>query len=408
LKNILLPITLIAAALLVSCQKDIEVVEGPFDPADHAILLESFDESYLTVPNYTSTADVPIHFASFGFGQQSRQTDYEIHLGRALFYDTRLSSDGTVSCASCHNQALGFADNKALSEGVSNNLTARNSQPINNIRAYYGDLGSGFFWDARATSLENQIEQSMTNPHEMGMTLSGVVQRVREVPAYTVAFKTLSATGRVDQSSVLHALAAFTRNISSTGSKFDGALDHKIKSESQSNFGFRSDLVEGNLNLSDTPAEYRFTEDELAGKDLYLHNCASCHSSQLPQRLDHKNNGLYAESDLVDLGVGAATGNASYNGWFKTPQLRNVALTAPYMHDGSMASLAEVIEHYSSGIAADGNISGELRSLTRNLGNGKRGFDFTEKEKEQLIDFLHTLTDYRLTQNPNLANPLKS
>ncbi len=400
-----------ASLFFVSCQDELVTSASPFSPDEKQVILAEFEEDYIEVPAYTSTANLPEHFARFGFGLESRGEDNLIHLGRALFYDTRLSSDLKVSCASCHDQTKGFADNKAFSDGIEGRSTARNSPAINNIRAYYGTAGSGFFWDARANSLEHQAEETMSNPDEMGMTLEGVAERLRATEAYPILFGRLANDEDIQGETITKALAAFTRNISSTSSKFDKALDLKIKEEGLEGFRASNTVVSGDFDEGSLAEQ--FTTEENAGKTLYLNNCASCHSNQLPTRLSAKNNGLYPNGGYQDKGVGALNNGQSINkdGFFKTPQLRNVALTAPYMHNGSIQTLEEVIEHYSNNIATRDNLSAELDGGTDDktilLNSGKRGFNFSAEEKEQLLAFLHTLTDSDLASRSELSNPLK-
>ena len=390
---------LAAGALLffASCD-NVDGVNTVYSPEEQAEIAAEFSATFVDVPKYTNAEGLPAHFARFGFGTQSKTEDAKIHLGRALFYDVRLSEDLSVSCASCHQQDHGFADTEALSTGISGRATARNSQSINNIRAYYGDTGSGFFWDSRAQSLEHQAEETMANENEMGMSLSEVRERLEQVPAYSALFRAAfngDATPR--NRHITEALAAFTRNISSTGSEFDKALDAHLRSEGNENrFGFGNELV--------TPAFAEFNDSQNRGKELYLQNCSSCHSSQLPTRLEPANNGLYVTGGYEDKGVGAL--RPGKDGWFKTPQLRNVAMTGPYMHNGSIETLEEVIEHYSSGINNHNDLSPEFRTL-RDMGNGKVGFGFSDRDKDDLLAFLHTLTDNELAANENLANPFQ-
>ena len=274
----LVPVVLLAVAVSVTgCVDDIHETSTVFTPEERATLAETFvDDFGQDPPSYTDPAGLPAHFARFGFGIADRHLDQEIHLGRALFYDKRLSRDLTVACASCHQQSKGFADDVAFSRGIQSSATARNSPSINNIRAYYGDAGQGFFWDARANSLEEQAEETMGNPAEMGMSLTEVVDRLEGDAAYEILFRKAYGPGAVNESNLTRAIAAFTRSISSTGSKFDHALDAKLGRGNQG-FGFGTDLVRGTFD--------GLTADENAGKELYLDNCASCHSSQLPTRL---------------------------------------------------------------------------------------------------------------------------
>lgn len=388
----------ITALALGSCQDNVEITNTIFTEEEMKVIVEEFNEDFLEAPDYSDPSTLPEHFRRFGFGQLSKLEKWQVHLGRALFYDVRLSEDMTISCGSCHKQELGFADNVAFSEGIKGRSTARNSQSINNIRAYYGDSGQGFFWDSRANSLQEQATETMANPDEMGMTLQAVRERLQQIPAYEILFDKVYRDASIKEKDITDALAAFTRSISSTGSHFDQALDKEMRSSSSGSFSFGRELV--------MPAFEDFTDQENRGKTLYLNNCASCHSTQLPTRLDNKANGLYALGAYQDKGKGGLPGynTVEWEGYFKTPQLRNVALTAPYMHDGSITTLREVIDHYSSGIEDNPNLSQELKNLQLNA-NGKRGFGFSESEKEDLEAFLITLTDTRLAGNPDLSDP---
>ena len=395
----ILSISVAIVLLFASCQDNLQVESTIFLPEEKEIIAAEFSENFIEAPDYANPAKLPEHFRRFGFGSISEMEKWEIHLGRALFYDIRLSEDMTVSCASCHKQELGFADDVAFSKGIRARSTARNSQSINNIRAYYGDSGQGFFWDSRANSLQEQATETMANPDEMGMSLQEVRTRLLEIPAYKILFEKVYQDESIRVGNITNALAAFTRSISSTGSKFDQALHNEMQNR-QGGFRFGSDLVEPNFN--------DFTVEENLGKKIYLENCASCHSTQLPTRLEDKSNGLYALGQYQDKGKGDLPGFQSeqWEGFFKTPQLRNVALTAPYMHNGSIATLREVIDHYSEGIENNHNLSHELRDLPL-FPNGKRGFNFSESEKNNLEAFLNTLTDRALAVNPDLSDPFK-
>jgi len=374
-------------------------VSTVFTPEEIEIITEEWSEDFVTVPDYGNPQDLPVHFRAFGFGPRPITEKYQMHLGRALFYDTRLSQDMSVSCGSCHKQSAGFADEVAFSEGAEGNLTARNSQSINNIQAYYGDHGSGFFWDARATSLEDQAMQTLANPNEMGMWLPEARSRLEAVPAYRILFQKAypDESEPMHTSNITKALSAFTRSITSTTSRFDRALEAHIQSQNTRSIRFGAEMVR--------PAFDDFSAAENSGKSIYLSKCATCHSTQLPTRLSPENNGLYPTGDYADQGVGEASGDFDKVGFFKTPQLRNVALTAPYMHDGSMQTLEEVIEHYSSGIKEHVNLSQTLRQITQPVNDQTRGFLFSEDEKVQLLSFLHTLTDNDLRSKTEFSDP---
>ena len=386
------------ALALASCD-DVDEGSTVYTPEERATLAAEWSEDFVDVPDYADPASLPEHFTRFGFERLTIPERYEVHLGRALFYDTRLSLNEDISCGSCHRQSAGFADVEAFSTGTGGALTSRNSQSINNIRAYYGDDGGGFFWDARARSLPDQATATMASPEEMGMSIDAVRDRLAQVPAYRILFSKAypDASPALTTANISHALAAFTRNITSTGSAFDRELAHHIEQLDGRDVRFGQDLV--------APDFTGFSALENAGKTLYLANCAGCHSSQLPTRLSPRNNGLYATGAYPDKGVGALPGRSAEAGHFKTPQLRNVALTAPYMHDGSMRTLEDVVEHYSTGIHEHEALSEELRLSTTPLGGGVRGFAFSDEEKAQLLAFLHTLTDNALVANAEYADP---
>lgn len=349
--------------------------------------LESLPEDY--------SVYLPTHLSNVGLFARPVERDKAV-LGRVLFYDKKLSKDGTVSCASCHKQELAFSDDKVLSEGVYDRSTARNSIALGsvaNFSAYYGtDLNGNnairFFWDNRAETAADQSRGSMTNANEMDMEMHEITAMVEGLPYYQPLFSKAFGDQAVTQDRVLEAVANFINAMGSYQSKFD-AEANKSTPSSNSNFAQYANDFGG------------FTAAENRGKALYNQNCASCHSGNMGRPiLQLANNGL--DSNPIDQGVGQITGNNAENGSFKVPTLRNIALTGPYMHDGRFSSLDEVVDFYSTGIQNHPFLHTSLKS-----GGQPKRMNFTADQKNDLISFLNTLTDNHLLTDNRFSNPFK-
>lgn len=316
-------------------------------------------------------------------------------LGRVLFHDTKLSIRGTVSCASCHIQAFGFSDTARASTGVDGGSTRRHSMSLANARYY---RSGKFFWDERAATLEQQVMLPIQDPIEMGMTLPQLLSVVRDQSYYPALFTAAFGTPQVTEERIARALAQYVRSIVSTRSRYDSARAGAPNA--------RTDFA-------------LFTPEENLGKRLFMAPgqgrtpCSDCHTGEAfigasPRggrggtNTDATNNGLDAGSDS-DRGVAEATGNARDAGKFKTPSLRNIAVTAPYMHDGRFATLEEVVEHYSSGIKAHPNLHQALRSR----GGVPRQYGFSAVEKAAIVAFLRTLTDHALLADERFSDPFR-
>ncbi|MCS6930179.1 MAG: c-type cytochrome [Saprospiraceae bacterium] len=377
--------------LLTACEQKPDFEYYYYEPEDYALLSQ-----YLNLPqrpdNYSTK--LPKHLEAQGLFARAVDQDKAI-LGRVLFYDKNLSKDKKVSCASCHRQEIAFSDDKPVSRGVFDRVGTRNSIALGsvlNFSAYYGtDLfgpsGIPFFWDNRANTASEQNLATMTNPVEMDMKHPEIVDAVKAQPYYAPLFRMAYGDETVTIQRISEAIANFVNAIGSYRSKFDREAEKTIGTEVWSN--------RERLNFSGfTPAENR-------GKQIYLDNCASCHSplQGRPMKM-FANNGL--DATITDKGVGGITNQPAHMGMFKVPLLRNIALTAPYMHDGRFATLEEVIDHYSTGIKPHPNLSPELR-----LGSQPRRFNFTPQEKSDLIAFLHTLTDEELLVDKRFSNPFK-
>lgn len=380
-----------ALLLAAACNKKADFNFYYYEPQDYALISQ-----YLNLPEIPDDyrSELPIHIASLGLAARPVEQDKAI-LGRVLFYDKSLSKDGSVSCASCHKQELAFSDDKKVSTGVFNRAGDRNSIALGsvlNFSAYYGtDLfgpsGIPFFWDNRANTATAQNIASMTNPKEMDMTHTDIVNAVQGKPYYAPLFKMAFGSENVTSDRVSEAIAEFVNAIGSYKSKFD--------KEAAKTIGYN---VYANAEYNSFSG---FTAQENAGKTIYLNNCASCHSEtqSRPMKLQ-ANNGLDLAS--ADKGVGSITGSPSDEGMFKVPLLRNIALTAPYMHDGRFATLEEVVEHYNSGIQAHPNLSPELRP-----GGSVMRLNLNDSEKQALVAFLKTLTDEEMIADTRFSNPFK-
>ena len=298
-------------------------------------------------------------------------TEETIALGRRLYYDPGLSADGTVSCATCHAPDLSFRDGKALSNGVAGQLGSRRAPTV--VNAAYNTLQ---FWDGRASSLEKQAEGPLTNPVEMGNTLEGVVNYVRSDPKYRALFARAWGTKEITIDLVTRSIASFERTVVIGNSPFD-------------RFYYRGD------KKALSPAGQR-------GLKLFLNqkkgNCSVCH-------VIGRRYALFTDNKFHNIGVGAdtwgtfedvgryvQTKSASDMGAFKTPTLRNIAKTAPYMHDGSLATLKDVVDHYVGGGTSNPHLDKEIHALAF----------LTFNERADLKAFLESLTG---TLPPNVGPP---
>jgi cytochrome c peroxidase len=301
------------------------------------------------------------------------QTEEGIFLGRKLFYDPLLSADNTQACASCHNPENAFTNNNRFSEGIDGFFGDRNVMPLFNLAWNYEDA---FFWDGRESGLENQAFEPITNPIEMHTSWPEVTEKLSQNSEYPLLFEAAFGSISIDSVLVSRAIAQFERTLISANSKFDAYLL-------------------GNSNL---------TMQEINGFNIFMDeskgDCFHCHGSENnPLWTDNKfhNNGL--DSSLTDLGLGRVTGDPSDNGKFKSPSLRNLIFTAPYMHDGRFSTIDEVINHYSEGLQNSPTIDPLMKKVAQG------GVQLSPQEKANLKAFLLSLTDEEFISNPNFSNP---
>jgi len=303
-------------------------------------------------------------------------TDDKATLGRVLFYDERLSALENISCGSCHIQELSFAENKDFSEGISA-LTKRNSMQLN-------DLGwtnkSSFTWAMNVTDIHEMIKLPLTDENEIGAEMFEVRAKLSDTDYYPGLFEAAFGDQMITEERIVDALVQFISSMVTFESKFDIEADNNFEN---------------------------FTELELQGKDLFLGTCGFCHSqgtssgffTGIPE-LDLLtifpelfNNGLPKDPD----DAGAGEWDESLSGLFKKPTLKNIELTAPYMHDGRFSTLDEVIEHYSTGIVE--NDAPTFMPIG--------GFKFQPEQKEALKAFMLTLTDKSFVTDEKWSNPFE-
>lgn len=302
-----------------------------------------------------------------------------VALGKKLFYDNILSSDNTISCASCHQPSLSFSDSKKISFGVSNRLGTRNAMPLFNLAwveepPISNKTNHRLLWDGRVPDLENQVLAPLEDHNEMNQNLAELELELRNHPEYPALFKKAFGTDSITTRLVMFAIAQFERTLISGNAKFD-----KVK---------RGEAI--------------LTDSELRGLDLFTTergDCFHCHGndrSPFFTNFQFNNNGL--DSLPIDKGLGAITGKAEDMGLFKTPSLRNLSFTAPYMHDGRFATIEEVIEFYNSGTKA-----GPTTDVNIIKNHPKGGLNLSPQDKLDLIAFLKTLDDYDFVTNPQFA-----
>lgn len=342
--------------------------------------------------NYTDTV-FPDHFnpallAMDNTPANPALSDAIATLGRVLFYEKNLSENSTVACASCHIQANGFSDPDRFSEGFAGGVTPRNSMGLANNRFYEN---GHYFWDERADTLENQVLEPIQNDVEMGLTLNQAVSNIETRPYSNYLFSQAFGSSTVTSGRISTALSQFVRSIVSYQTSFDAGL------------AMTGDVRDPFPN---------YTRAQNDGKLLFFSGrtqCANCHvnNRQNNQAVflpgNPLNNGLDVGLVNSDNGLGDLSGLSSDNGKFKVPSLRNIGLTAPYMHDGRFSTLAQVIEHYNSGVRDHPNLSPQLRVR----GNQVRRLNLSNTEKQDLEDFLITLTDSVLIGDTRFSNPFR-
>ncbi len=289
----------------------------------------------LVVPQGFSTPSIP---------HDNPLTEKKVKLGELLFFDPIISDDSTISCSSCHIPERAFTDGRKMPVGMRGNVGKRNSPSLVNV-AYY----PYFFAEGKVFDLETQALAPGLHAEEMGTEMKKMIYRLRSNPFYSKKFKEVFSE-EVDVKHFVYVLACYERTLISANSRYD---------------------------------QLKLSKEETTGKDLFFSektNCSQCHNGNLFTDFSFQNIGLYEVYD--DPGLARVNSMANDSGRFKTPSLRNIEFTAPYMHDGSMATLEEVVDFYNSGGKNHPNKSEWVKPL-----------GLTDAEKKSLVSFLKCLTD---------------
>lgn len=342
--------------LLMSCKKsEEEVITNDYE---------------LTYPAYFGTPDLP----------ESELDKEQVELGRLLFYERKLSRDSSVSCSSCHIQKFGFSDTTKFSLGVDGRITNRNSMALSNLI-----WQKAFFWDGRVTSLEDQALLPIENPQEMDLPLDQALARLNSSENYRTLFKNAFGSEKINPRNLAKAISSFERTLITGNSRYDEYKQGR-----------------GSLTDQEIRGEALFLTHPEPSQNLRGGNCGDCHSFPHLQGFEFKNNGL--DEVIIDEGRKDFTGREIDAGKFKIPNLRNIELTAPYMHDGRFKTLEEVLSHYNEHINYN---SPNLDPLITSASNDCIGCDLglTETEKQDIIAFLKTLTDNKFITNEKFSKP---
>jgi cytochrome c peroxidase len=302
-----------------------------------------------------------------------------VQVGRMLFYDPLLSRDRSQSCANCHLQVNGFSDSDRFSIGVEGLPGKRQAMSVFNLAWHSNE----FFWDGRATLLRDQALLPIQDPLEMNETLANVINKLSNSQDYKDQFSRAFGSAEVTAEKMALAMEQFMLSVVSSNSKYDRYLAGEVE---------LTESEERGRQLFET--EYNPFFPQFSGAD-----CAHCHGGSNFENDQYMNNGLDTDDMMTDIGREAVTQNPMDRGKFKVPSLRNIELTAPYMHDGRFQTLEEVIDHYNEGIkmssTADPTVINTMES----------GLFLTDQDKIDLINFLKTLTDESLATNPAYQSP---
>jgi len=311
----------------------------------------------------------PVNFPEITFNStKNPTTKFGIELGRKLFHEGKLSSDGATDCASCHIQANAFTHHgHTLSHGTFNRIGKRNAPPIQNMA-----FMRSFNWEGSITDLETQPITPITTDFEMDENFPSIISKLNTDKNYPILFKKAFGDENITSDRMLKALSQFMATMISANAKYDKMI-----------------RKEGVI----------FTEEEKKGNELFNQKCGSCHSIDLFTDQSFRNNGLTLNPLLNDLGRFNITSKESDKQKFRVPSLRNIELTAPYMHDGRFSTLEAVLNHYSEGMENQPNLDPIFKQDT------KIGIKMNSVEKQQIITFLKTLTDEEFIKNTNFSAP---
>ncbi|VXC40549.1 Cytochrome-c peroxidase [Flavobacterium sp. 9AF] len=313
------------------------------------------DSEYQNIPiDY----QVPSNFPPLAYNMEYNPlTEKGFELGKKIFYDGRLASDGVVACGFCHIQENAFTHHgHTFSHGVGEGIGTRNAPPIQNM-AYQ----TQFFWDGAANHIELLSMVPISNELEMNGNIVDIITMMQNDTEYKKLYKQAFDDGAINSENMLKALAQFMTMLTSSNSRFDK---------------YRRNESGGEL-----------TSEELEGYALFNQKCASCHATDIFTDNSFRNNGLSINPQIQDNGRYRVTELEEDKYKFKVPSLRNIEKTAPYMHDGRFFTLEAVLNHYANGVVNTQNLDASLNQ------NGVLGIPLTNNEKVKIIVFLKTLTD---------------
>ncbi|MEM7367410.1 MAG: cytochrome c peroxidase [Bacteroidota bacterium] len=383
---------------ILSCQP---IDEPPIVLVDPAVAEEAIIGSTFNFPS------LPLDYRIYTEPPHASQPNtsvtefHAIRLGRVMFYDNNLSLDGTISCASCHQQAYAFGDNQALSVGVNGNMSRRNTLAMGTVLngLPYHTLPNGlhhrpqFMWDEWTKSPLEAMKRHLSDPTIMGIDPDSLVSRLSLVPYYPILYKRAFPQQPEEMRTdfLVGGLGGFTGTFSTQNSHFDGAFKAMKEGE----------WMEDYLG---------FSPSENMGKNLFFTHCASCHGNYLGYDIAVEFNQLedFSACNGLDIhyedqGIGDLPDKSSHAGMFRVPSLRNIEVSAPYMHDGRFASLREVLEFYNSEIQPHPN----LHPLLQDSVGAPVRLQLTDTELEAIEDFLRTLTDQKFLTSPKWSNPFR-
>jgi cytochrome c peroxidase len=326
--------------------------------------------------------DYPAYFGNRIFVPDDNPTTVEgVDLGRRLFYETALSAGNRISCGTCHQQALAFTDGKTFSTGADGTLQSRNTMSLVNLLWV-----RNFFWDGRTAGLEMQAAIPLTNVHEMGQTLEVSAALLSRNSAYRSLFSKAFGADSITGERIVKALAQFERTLVSANAPYDQYLRNEYQPTAAELNGIR--LFYGNPD---------------AGRNMRGAGCAHCHGGPKTYIELFHNNGL--DSIPTDSGREKITGQSYDRGRFRVVSLRNIALTAPYMHDGRFKTLEEVLSHYNEHIKQSKTLSPFLQGIGNSNSADGTTLGLTATEKKELRAFLDMLTDSTFIADKRFSNP---
>lgn len=322
----------------------------------------------------------PANFGSrFVIPADNPTTQEGVYLGRMLFYEKKLSANNKLSCESCHEQRLAFTDGRPVSLGVDGSFTSRSSMSLANL-LWVRNL----FWDGRSQSLEAQAAFPLADPHEMGQALAETVRKLQKTAPYPALFQNAFGETGITEQNILKALAQFERTLISADSPYDRYLAGRYQPTAAELRG---------MQLFDSGPDPK--------RDIRGAGCGHCHGGPKTFKELFHNNGL--DSAFTDSGREKVTGQSMDKGRFRVPTLRNILLTAPYMHDGRFKTIEAVLDHYSDHIHQSETLSSFLQDIS-NEENGSN-LSLAPREKQDIIAFLGMLTDSAFITNPAFSNP---